>query len=161
MYITLIIVLHGQIIMGKLFHHHYRSPMTSKVVLGMKVGLGTSETWHILPSYSFYNGSHLVSGLSTLYKIEYALNPLPLNAPSIRYRSRPHCYFPQLNYIACDRVCGFNLIVCDIISCDIHLLAAPRCHAQCNNGISWAGHGSMCMFWSPFFFSGMLFCAYA
>ena len=42
--------------------------MTSKVVLGMKVGLGTSETWHILPSYSFYNGSHLVSGLQWVIK---------------------------------------------------------------------------------------------
>ena len=74
---------------------------------------------------------------------ECAFNPVPIASTLVT--------------VACDRVRGFNLIACDILSCDCHLLAAPRCHTQCNNGISWAGHGSMCMFWSQFFFSGTLF----
>ena len=47
---------------GNIFHHHCRSPMISKIMLGKKAEVGTSETWHILASNSFHNGFYLVSG---------------------------------------------------------------------------------------------------
>ena len=48
--------------------------MTSKVVLGKKCGLGTSEACHILGSNSFHDGFNLVSGPQWVIKSQLHRN---------------------------------------------------------------------------------------